>query len=174
MEDSDSRKQNMPKWVFPGVMISLCVFLVALFWFYAEGLNQFRSSNKQIVLTYTPAKEIAREQAAAHDTALPARYIKAGKYPQAIALLEESIKTLRATGKEDALLADNLQEVGKCYVALGKYAQAEPYYRDAVRIYARLGNYPPKLRKAAEQDYAAVLKHLGQVDYAKPFESKED
>ncbi|PWT99878.1 MAG: hypothetical protein C5B53_04790 [Candidatus Melainabacteria bacterium] len=179
MSNSEQKSKNtdrrsLPPWVFPGLFLSVVVFISGLFWFYTVVLNQFRSSNQEIDLAYIPAKQLASSQVR---TKLPApeAYIKAGQYQKAIDLLEPSIRTLKATGKEDSLLADNLQEVGKCYLKLNRYAQAEEYYREAIRIYDKLGNsYPRKLRKEAEHDYALILKHLGQSEQAKQFESKED
>lgn len=179
MSESEPKSKNadrpsLPTWIFPGLILSVVVFMSGLFWFYTVVLNQFRSSNKEIDLTYIPAKQLAAAQAQKKISA-PEAYIKAGQYQKAIDLLEPSIRTLRAAGKEDSLLADNLQEVGKCYVKLHRFTEAEEYYREAIRIYGKLGSsYPRKLRRAAEQDYALILKQLGQDEQAKEFGSKED
>jgi tetratricopeptide (TPR) repeat protein len=173
-QKSASGRRSLPSWVFPGFILTAGVVLIGLFWFYAVVLNQFRNSNQEIDLNYVPAKQMVNPQAPAKASS-PKSYIESGQYQKAIDLLEASIRTLRATGKEDSLLADNLQEVGKCYLMLNRYPQAEEDYREALRIYDKLGNsYPRKLRREAEQQYALVLKRLGQSEKAKQFESKED
>ena len=173
-EKSEAGRGRPPYWIFPSLIFSTVIFTVGIFWFCTVVLNQLSSSNKPIDLNYVPAKELARASGSKEATA-PDAYIKAGQYQKAINLLEPSIRVLRTTGKEDGLLADNLQAVGKCYLMLKNYYQAEGYYREALAIYDKLGNsYPRKLRKEAEHDYASVLKHLGQTERAKQFETKED
>src|SRR6516165_1532614 len=102
-KSKNSEQRGLPAWVFPGFILSVVVFISGLFWFYTVVLNQFRSSNQEIDLTYVPAKQIASSQASTK-VAAPEACIKAGQYQKAIDLLEPSIRTLKATGKEDGLL----------------------------------------------------------------------
>jgi tetratricopeptide (TPR) repeat protein len=174
LEKFEAGQWRPPYWLFPSVILSAVIFTIGLFWFSTVVLNQFSNANRGIDLSYTPAKEIARLQGKSA-VPVPDTYMKAGEYQKALALLEPSIRILKATGKQDALLADNLQAAGKCYFMLNKYVEAEQYYREAINIYDKLGStYPRKLRREAERDYAAVLKRLGQNEQARQFETRED
>ncbi|HEY9789993.1 MAG TPA: tetratricopeptide repeat protein, partial [Candidatus Obscuribacterales bacterium] len=60
-------------------------------------------------------------------------------------------------------LADQTQHIGKCYLGLHQYAKAQPYYREALRLYK---NDRGGLMGEAVSDYATVLRRLGADDAA--------
>lgn len=94
------------------------------------------------------------------------KYFISGQYEKAIPLLEFGVKAYRDSGgREDTYLADNLQHIGKCYLKLGKYAQAEPYYKEALEIYERFGLERTMMSEAV-RDYATVLRNSGRYKEA--------
>lgn len=103
---------------------------------------------------------------------LSLRYFNAGEYEKAIPLLEFGIKTYKedsmrlGKGGEDVYLADNYQHIGKCYLKLNSADKAVPYYRDALRIYQKFGNYKGGGMSEAVNDYATVLSVLGRKNVA--------
>ena len=89
------------------------------------------------------------------------KYFSTGQYEKAIPLLQFGVQAYKdGGGKEDSYLADNLQHIGKCFLKLGKYTEAAPYYEDAMRIYRKFGNYRGSLMPECFVDYSEVLKHL--------------
>lgn len=93
-------------------------------------------------------------------------YVK-GDYARAIPLLEFGVNTYKKNGKtkvgngrEDNYLAENLAHIGECYLKLGKFSQAVPYYRDSLKIFQQWGNYPGGMMGQAVTQYAEVLRGL--------------
>ena len=148
------------KWIFPGLTISLLIFAAGLFWFGVVVLKQFQTSNKELSFSLASPRWVAKSQGLSNDPLLN-RYIKEGQYQRVIDLLKPRIQELKDSGKEDSLLADHLLEVGKCYLTLGQYTEAQPYYRQALSIYNKLGQYQGSRIGLARRQYADVLKHLG-------------
>lgn len=173
IKDAPYLGRYTPYWVIPGLLISLLVFWIFLFWFDVVVLCQFRASNKGIELNFCSPQDIAKTTPA-KQLNMPDSYFKAGEYEKVINLLEASILALKETGKRDALLADNLQRVGKCYLMLGKYDKAEPYYHEAIAIYSELSNAPKIAQNQANKDYATVLKHLQLIEQNQTVKNKED
>lgn len=96
-------------------------------------------------------------------------YFVKGDYERAIPLLEFGIKTYKANGakkvgmgREDNYLAENLSHLGKCYLKLGKYAEAASPYKESLQIFRRWGNYGGGMMTEAVNDYAEVLRGLGR------------
>lgn len=96
-------------------------------------------------------------------------YFVTGDYERAIPLLEFGIKTYKANGakkvgigREDNYLAENLSHLGKCYLKLGKYAEAVSPYKESLQIFRRWGNYGGGMMTEAVNDYAEVLRGLGR------------
>ena len=92
-----------------------------------------------------------------------------GQYDKAIDLLMFNLHTYKLDGnsKHESYLADCTQHVGQCYLLKKDYAAAQPYYRDALKIYSKWGGYPGGGMWEAVNDYAKVLQGLGQGDAAK-------
>ncbi|MBY0546379.1 MAG: serine/threonine-protein kinase [Candidatus Obscuribacterales bacterium] len=96
-------------------------------------------------------------------------YFVNGDYERAIPLLEFGIKTYKANGakkvgmgREDNYLAENLSHLGKCYLKLGKYAEAVSPYKESLQIFRRWGNYGGGMMTEAVNDYADVLRGLSR------------
>lgn len=96
-------------------------------------------------------------------------YFAQGDYERAIPLLEFGIKTYKANGKkmvgagrEDNYLAENLSHLGKCYLMLHKYREAQAPYRESLKMFQRWGNYPGGMMSEAVYDYASVLTASGR------------
>lgn len=146
--------------IFP--LTSALVFLVA-----SAILTPSRSNVPQATITgSTPASPY--EDAERLD-ALSYQYFSSGDYERAIPLLEFGIKTYKANGsrkvgggREDNYLAENLSHVGKCYLMLKRYSEAQTSYREALKIFQRWGNYPGGMMTEAVNDYASTLRGLGQ------------
>lgn len=103
------------------------------------------------------------------------QYFVSGQYDQAAPLLqfgvatyEKKIAQMKAEGKdvrrEEALLADNLQHLGKCYMMMEQYEKAAPYYERALEIYDKFGMYTGSMMPEAIRDYGTVLKKLGRTE----------
>lgn len=96
-------------------------------------------------------------------------YFVKGDYERAIPLLEFGIRTYKANGskkigagREDNYLAENLSHLGKCYLMMHKYKEAQPHYREALDLFKRWGNYSGGMMTEAVTEYAEVLKNLGR------------
>ncbi|HEY9786188.1 MAG TPA: serine/threonine-protein kinase [Candidatus Obscuribacterales bacterium] len=66
-------------------------------------------------------------------------YFQKGEYKKAIPLLEFGLARYRerTDWAGQALLADNLQNVGDCYLHLKEYAKALPYFEESMGIYSQ-------------------------------------
>jgi tetratricopeptide (TPR) repeat protein len=105
---------------------------------------------------------------------LALKYFNAGQYEKVIPLLEFGLTTYKTRGgKDNGWAADNMEHIGKCYARLGKYGEAEKWYKKALEIYDKngYGNKPPSVRPQAVQDYADLLRKLNRPDEARALEA---
>jgi len=103
---------------------------------------------------------------------LALKYFNAGQYEKAIPLLEFGLTTYES-GQDKGWAADNKEHIGVCYAKLGKYREAEKFYKEALEIYDKMGygNKPPSVRPRAVRDYADLLRKLNRPDEARALEA---
>ncbi len=144
-----------------------------LFGFCALGLYLFATSFSNSVSPSSPPIGLPADpyKDAERLDQLSFTYYNNGDYERAIPLLEFGIKTYKAngnkkvaggTGREDVYLAENISHVGKCYLMLKKYPEAQNSFREALKIFQRWGFYPGGSMTEAVNDYASTLRGLGQ------------
>jgi len=56
-----------------------------------------------------------------------------------------------------------LGHIGQCYVKLGEPQKAAEYYRRALKIYQRWGNYPGGMMSETVSEYCKILNSSGKT-----------
>lgn len=83
-------------------------------------------------------------------------------------LFGAALRTYRAlVGPDDVRVARALNGMGMARLQVGRYAEAEPLLREAIRVRRAVGDAPVELAMSLNL-YAQVLQHLGRLDEAVP------
>ena len=103
------------------------------------------------------------------------RYMKEGKYSNAIPLLEFSIKQYKEKGNLGILVARNLHNLALCYARKKEpdYNQAFTHFKESIAVYDKLpGGAGGPFYQQCLRDYAQALRKFGQEDQARELEKK--
>jgi hypothetical protein len=158
MENSAGGKSKMGILGFPGLAISALVIGAGICWFGVVTVNQFCDTSRKIDM-FSP-KSVTQIEKGSTDTQID-KYFQAAQYERVIQALNPRIEAFKKFGKaDDPFLANSELRVGKCYLMMGKYAEAKASYEDAIAIYTKLGNYKGSPLGDAQKDYDIVVKHL--------------
>jgi eukaryotic-like serine/threonine-protein kinase len=90
---------------------------------------------------------------------------RASNYDEAIELLEEALEIRRrALGPDDPEIARTLVLIGDIYfIHMARFAEAEPYFREAIEVHRRRGAPPGWSLTHALGSYAYFLSHTGDT-----------
>ncbi|MCU1265729.1 MAG: Tfp pilus assembly protein PilF, partial [Acidobacteria bacterium] len=95
-----------------------------------------------------------------------------GKTAPAEKMFRESVETLKTGDNSDRDLATSWHELATLLTSLGKYADAEPLFKQAIAMREKaLGGNHPELAASLE-GYAAMLTKMGRADEAAPLEHR--
>ncbi len=105
-------------------------------------------------------------------TAKSLNHMKNGDYEEAIPLLKFIVKVSREKGESNSSLADNLQNLAKCYIEDDELSKAANSYEEALAIYRSLGSFDGSRQHECMSDYAKVLRQLDRTDEAEALEAE--
>ena len=101
-------------------------------------------------------------------TTLGRLYTQLGLYDPAVEVLEKSVAVERRRGDAHGDLVQALRELGRALASGGRFAEAEPVFREVLTLASRL--YPESHQEVAIalNNYALVQTDLGRYEAAEP------